>query len=472
MGYSERKSSRVRRNTDEDDFEADLRDYKRSRRESSSYNYSSDRCSGSRSSYRSISGRGERKDSRSSDYKYRDDSYNDNSYRSRKDSYDHERSGKGSKHSLVSSSNSLSSVTKSNHPHRTSPDRVSRKNSCEKDSSVVIGFASSDEHKRVSAAEATRDDDDEDIDKLMNAFDGNEEDDEDVEQRAIEEQRRRRKALMEKLLREGKAQTANASGVSSPCDTPGSSTVAETPVVVLQKAELPVEKSEGRMDSGSEFAGAGSVSNSAVASGIVPEIAKVYATAKGDSEGKNLAHVVTEAVILSEKEKIEPESVKQSISASKKFKNMPKIDLFGDDPIDDEGLDKLMEHKSTVYTGPSKSHQQRNDLADNWDDEEGYYLTRIGEVLDGQYQVIRMTGKGVFSTVVIGHHVETSEDFAIKIIRNNDTMLKAGQKEMKLLAQLNDADPKEQMHCVRMKGHFYPQRTFVLGVRETAYESP
>ncbi|KAK7407557.1 hypothetical protein VNO78_09510 [Psophocarpus tetragonolobus] len=48
-------------------------------------------------------------------------------------------------------------------------------------------------------------------------------------------------------------------------------------------------------------------------------------------------------------------------------------------------------------------------LHDNWDDAEGYYSYRIGEVLDGRYEVVAAHGKGVFSTVILStFHVSLS----------------------------------------------------------------
>lgn len=48
--------------------------------------------------------------------------------------------------------------------------------------------------------------------------------------------------------------------------------------------------------------------------------------------------------------------------------------------------------------------------------------TRIGEVLLGRYQIISYLGKGVFSSVVKAKDMTTSEEVAVKIIRNNETM--------------------------------------------------
>lgn len=97
-------------------------------------------------------------------------------------------------------------------------------------------------------------------------------------------------------------------------------------------------------------------------------------------------------------------------------------------------------------------------LHDNWDDAEGYYGYRIGEVLDGRYEVIASHGKGVFSSVVRAKDLKAGkgelEEVAIKIIRNNETMYKAGQEELIILKKLVGADPEDKRHCVRFLSSF------------------
>lgn len=62
-------------------------------------------------------------------------------------------------------------------------------------------------------------------------------------------------------------------------------------------------------------------------------------------------------------------------------------------------------------------------LTDNWDDAEGYYRVRIGEILDGRYTVYGYTGQGVFSNVVRARDgARGNLDVAVKIIRNNEIM--------------------------------------------------
>lgn len=103
-------------------------------------------------------------------------------------------------------------------------------------------------------------------------------------------------------------------------------------------------------------------------------------------------------------------------------------------------------------------HIERNALHDNWDDADGYYTYRFGELLDGRYEIIAAHGKGVFSTVVRAKDLKASKDdpeeVAIKIIRNNETMYKAGKQEVSILEKLASADREDKRHCVRFISSF------------------
>ncbi|KAH0664808.1 hypothetical protein KY285_026014 [Solanum tuberosum] len=101
---------------------------------------------------------------------------------------------------------------------------------------------------------------------------------------------------------------------------------------------------------------------------------------------------------------------------------------------------------------------ERNCLHDNWNDPEGYYRYRFGEILDGRYEILAAHGKGVFSTVVRAKDLKARPGdptkVAIKIIRNNDTMYKAGMKELVILKKLVAADPKDKRRCVHLISSF------------------
>ncbi|KAJ3148801.1 U4/U6 small nuclear ribonucleoprotein prp4 [Geranomyces michiganensis] len=94
-------------------------------------------------------------------------------------------------------------------------------------------------------------------------------------------------------------------------------------------------------------------------------------------------------------------------------------------------------------------------LTDNWDDHEGYYRVLLGEVLDERYHVYSVLGKGVFSSVLKASDTLNGDaDVAIKLIRNNDTMYRAGLKELSILKKLMAADPDGKKHVIKLLRHF------------------
>ncbi|XP_037084794.1 serine/threonine-protein kinase PRP4 homolog [Pollicipes pollicipes] len=114
------------------------------------------------------------------------------------------------------------------------------------------------------------------------------------------------------------------------------------------------------------------------------------------------------------------------------------------------------------FASPSLGDQQvthftdNPHLRDNWDDAEGYYRVRIGELLDARYAVYGYTGQGVFSNVVRARdQARGNQEVAVKIIRNNEIMHKTGLKELETLKKLNDADADDRYHCLRLFRHFF-----------------
>ncbi|KAF2863759.1 kinase-like protein [Piedraia hortae CBS 480.64] len=93
-------------------------------------------------------------------------------------------------------------------------------------------------------------------------------------------------------------------------------------------------------------------------------------------------------------------------------------------------------------------------LIDNWDYPDGHLRIIQKERLDGRYVVQQQVGKGTFATVVRALDEETDQEVAIKIAANNDTMFKAGQKEMDFLRLLNEKDPEDKKHIIRLLRRF------------------
>ncbi|OZJ01683.1 hypothetical protein BZG36_05355, partial [Bifiguratus adelaidae] len=115
--------------------------------------------------------------------------------------------------------------------------------------------------------------------------------------------------------------------------------------------------------------------------------------------------------------------------------------------------DSILEAAPVIVTGHAG-------LVDNWDDSEGYYRVILGEMLDNRYHVYANLGRGVFSSVVKARDTTKGDlDVAIKFIRNNETMTKAAEKEIKILNKLAEADPDDKKHVIRLlrtfqhKGH-------------------
>uniref|UniRef100_A0A4W4GBR8 Serine/threonine-protein kinase PRP4 homolog n=1 Tax=Electrophorus electricus TaxID=8005 RepID=A0A4W4GBR8_ELEEL len=113
--------------------------------------------------------------------------------------------------------------------------------------------------------------------------------------------------------------------------------------------------------------------------------------------------------------------------------------------------------------GIGRDFKENPSLRDNWTDAEGYYRVNIGEMLDKRYDVYGYTGQGVFSNVVRARDLaRASQDVAVKIIRNNELMQKTGLKELDFLKKLNDADPDDKFHCLRLFRHFYHKQHLCL----------
>ena len=136
----------------------------------------------------------------------------------------------------------------------------------------------------------------------------------------------------------------------------------------------------------------------------------------------------------------------------------PVLDMFAEDDNCEAFVTKDTpgEQKQNFYQLSLAQAPENPALNDNWDDSEGYYRVRIGEILDMRYSVFGYTGQGMFSNVVRARDsFKESKEVAIKIIRNNEVMNKTGLKELTMLRKLNEADPEDRFHCLRLFRHFY-----------------
>ncbi|EUC28893.1 hypothetical protein COCCADRAFT_8820 [Bipolaris zeicola 26-R-13] len=137
-------------------------------------------------------------------------------------------------------------------------------------------------------------------------------------------------------------------------------------------------------------------------------------------------------------------------------KQKKEFDMFASD--DDEDEDEDVETEANVA---AKGTVLDEKLLDNWDDPEGYYKLISNELVDGgRYRVIKGLGRGVFANVAQAEEVGTDNGdaspriVAIKMIRRNDLMRRASQKEMDFLRKVNEADPQDKRHIIRLLGSF------------------
>ena len=110
--------------------------------------------------------------------------------------------------------------------------------------------------------------------------------------------------------------------------------------------------------------------------------------------------------------------------------------------------------KQDVEAATAQSQAIDMSMLDDWDDHEGYYKVKLGELLDGRYHLQSNLGKGMFSGVVRAIDQRTKRLVAIKIVRNNETMHKAGQKEIGILKTLRNADLEDKKHLIRLERSF------------------
>ncbi|VDM46119.1 unnamed protein product [Toxocara canis] len=121
---------------------------------------------------------------------------------------------------------------------------------------------------------------------------------------------------------------------------------------------------------------------------------------------------------------------------------------------------QLLKKSAVIVSGQDPANAS---LRDNWDDTDGYYRVRIGEMLDGRYRVYGYTGAGVFGNVVRATDAARSNTHvAVKIIRNNEVMRKTGMKELEILKKLNEADRDDRYHCLQLYRYFYHHQHLCL----------
>lgn len=254
-------------------------------------------------------------------------------------------------------------------------------------------------------------------------------DDEEDEEKIIEKRRKQREELLKKL-----GATNEDSNTASEVPEPSPIIEICRESKVLQKEDSPSNHTvETHKNVEEDFFVIDEPST------LKPKIVK-------DSQNVSLTPPIPNSRVSVEdqKEMLEDERLKQDKTIKR-----AEWDMFAEQDIASN-----YDSPNTVVS--SKQGNENPALTDNWDDAEGYYRVRIGEVLDNRYVVANYTGQGVFSTVVRARDQARGNALvAVKIIRNNEIMHKTGLRELETLKKLNDTDPEDRYHCLRLYRHFF-----------------
>ncbi|KAI1368581.1 kinase-like protein [Xylaria arbuscula] len=169
-------------------------------------------------------------------------------------------------------------------------------------------------------------------------------------------------------------------------------------------------------------------------------------------------HIGPHGEILHPDEKAEIPPVHQEPTPKKsKPDDDEDFDMFAEEFDEDKFVAPKPDHLDTAdddRKDPTALAQPNGGGILEGDDKDGYYKIRIGEIMNGRYQVQSTLGKGMFSGVARAVDITNKKLVAIKMMRNNDALRKGGFTEIAILQKLNDADPEGRKHIVKFERHF------------------
>ncbi|KAJ3448659.1 serine/threonine-protein kinase minibrain [Anaeramoeba flamelloides] len=102
----------------------------------------------------------------------------------------------------------------------------------------------------------------------------------------------------------------------------------------------------------------------------------------------------------------------------------------------------------------NKSHRSLSLYNNGYDDESYNYVIKKNEVFAGVYQIVRNIGVGSFGQVVQAFDHKNQKYVAIKIIKSKSAFYRQGLIEKQILERLNQADPEDKYHVVKLIDSF------------------
>jgi dual specificity tyrosine-phosphorylation-regulated kinase 2/3/4 len=106
-----------------------------------------------------------------------------------------------------------------------------------------------------------------------------------------------------------------------------------------------------------------------------------------------------------------------------------------------------------VKASKSKTKSEKK-LNFGFDDERGDYRVAIHDHIGYRFEILKTLGSGSFGQVLLVRDHKTSENFALKIIRNKTRFHQQALVEVEVLALLTEKDCNDQYSTVHMVSHF------------------
>ncbi|KAH8200024.1 hypothetical protein TruAng_005800 [Truncatella angustata] len=171
-------------------------------------------------------------------------------------------------------------------------------------------------------------------------------------------------------------------------------------------------------------------------------------------DGRRHGHIGPHGEVLppEQKDGIAPQEEMQPTESTE---DGDDFDMFAEDFDEDKfaAPKPIVESEATADDGQAPAQVGAGGILEG-DDKDGYYKIRIGEIMNGRYQVQATLGKGMFSGVARAVDITNKQMVAIKMMRNNDALRKGGFTEIAILQKLNDSDPENRKHIVKFERHF------------------
>ena len=142
------------------------------------------------------------------------------------------------------------------------------------------------------------------------------------------------------------------------------------------------------------------------------------------------------------------------INIANHFNNNLKTSNFLFNNYNNINLVKSTNNSIYSFRDNRKSFHKTIDNNITFDDKEGNYIIKKGELILKRYEIIKVLGKGSFGICCKCYDKETNEYVCIKILKNLYNSTELGQQEINILNSLNTDIIKKSGYFVIMKNNF------------------